>query len=120
MFIIDLDFDDSGVSFEFIFQSQFVWIIIFFSSFFNGQDGMAIGYFLDVVTFFDFYVIFDLFNGWFGVISKWNFNDYWFFFFKGIDFFEFRWYIDFGWSCKEELERTVSFCNGIYFCFRKI
>lgn len=115
MFIIDLDFDDSGIGFEFIFQSQFVWIIIFFSSFFNGQDGMAIGYFLDVVMFFDFYIIFDLFNGWFGVISKWNFNDYWFFFFKGIDFFEFRWYIDFGWSCKEELERMISFCNGIYF-----
>lgn len=115
MLTIDLDLDDSGVSSEFILQSQPVWTIIFFSSLLNGQDGMAIGHFLDVVTSLDLHAVSDPLNGWFGVTSEWNLNDYRFSLLKGTDFLESRWYIDFGWSCKEELERMISFCNGTYF-----
>lgn len=119
MLTIDLDLDDSGVSSEFILQSQPVWTIIFFSSLLNGQDGMAIGHFLDVVASLDLHAISDPLNGRFGVTSEWNLNDHGFSLLKGTDFLESRWYIDFGWSCKEELEKTINFCNGAYF-FRKI
>lgn len=112
---IDLDLDDSGVSSEFILQSQPVRTIIFFSSLLNGQDGMAIGHFLDVVTSLDLHAISDPLNGRFGVTSEWNLNDHWFSLLKSTDFLESRWYIDFGWSCKEELEKTINFCNGTYF-----
>lgn len=109
MLTIDLDLDDSGVSSEFILQSQPVWTIIFFSSLLNGQDGMAIGHFLDVVASLDLHAISDPLNSRFGVTSERNLNDHWFSLLKGTDFLESRWYIDFGWSCKEDVREQLVF-----------
>lgn len=104
---IDLDLDDSGVGSEFVLQSQPVRTVVFLGSLLNGQDGVALGHFLDIVTSLDLHAISDPLNGRFGVTSEWNLNDYWFALFEGTDFLESGWYIDFGWSCRKQIKRTI-------------
>ena len=99
---IDLNLDDSGIGSELVLQGQAVRTIILLVGLLDGQNGVALCHFLDVVTSLELHSISDPFHCWFGITSKWNLDDNRFSLLKGTNFLESGWHIDFGWSCEKE------------------
>ena len=114
---IDLNLDDGEIRSELVLQGQAVPTIILFVGLLDGQNGVVLGHFLDVVTSIELHSLSDPFHCWFGITSKWNLDDDGFSFLKGTYFLESGWHIDFGWSCKKQVE-NFNDCPSELLCWQ--